>query len=49
MFYVMSNKTDIIIVASGNVRYHQKLGFKVESNHKNYDQAELATKILETV
>lgn len=49
MFYVMSNKTDIIIVAAGNVRYHQGIGFKVESSHSNYNQAELSVIILETV
>lgn len=47
MIYIMSNSTDIIIVDSGNVRYHQKLGFKVESTHKTIEQAETAAVVLE--
>lgn len=49
MFYVMSNQTDIIIVAAGEVRNHQNIGFKLESNHTNYDKAHSAALALENV
>lgn len=42
MFYVMSSATDIIVVAAGNVRYHQSIGFSVDSRHGSVEAAERA-------
>lgn len=47
MFYVMSNKTDIIVVEGGNVRHHQRIGFGVESRHGSCEAAEQAAEQLE--
>lgn len=49
MFYVMSSSTDIIVVASGNVRYHQNIGFKVDSKHDSLNKAEIAATNLENI
>lgn len=47
MFTVMSNSTDIIIVAKGNVRQSQSIGFKIESKHNSYDSAFKSALLLE--
>lgn len=47
MVYVMSNQAEIIIVAAGKVRYHQNIGFNIESKHGSYDKAHSAAIALE--
>lgn len=48
MFYVMSNKTDVIICLEDHVKWNESVGFNVDASAHTYEEAEsISEKICE--